>query len=160
MKGPCDVAAVPEKEQQGENCGLCSTFQVVDLPSHKPVAAGDMVVVKAQGPRSRTAAGDTGTFSLGLVDETGPGDYRLCWCQGSRRPCTTAEDFNFDVGKLHIAAADYVWPLCTFQESVFRSWRDWQTFDDCCCNYDEAGAVGCKDEASYTYKLCAAYPLR
>ena len=53
MKGPCDVAAVPEKEQQGENCGLCSTFQVVDLPSHKPVAAGDMVVVKAQGPRSR-----------------------------------------------------------------------------------------------------------
>ncbi|OLP82627.1 hypothetical protein AK812_SmicGene36704 [Symbiodinium microadriaticum] len=92
----------------------------------------------------------------GFVDEAGPGDYRLCWCQGSRRPCSTPEDFNFDVGKLNIASAQYVWPLCTFEETVFRSWRDWQTFDDCCCNYDEAGAVGCKDEASYTYQLCSA----
>ena len=120
------------------------------------------------------------------------------------------EDFNFDVGKLHIAAADYaaaprstfklffatsiqgsmshaeVWPLCTFQagplvgalakaiqqatltnQSVlcrnpcseaggtghqlpqaafslrpsFVPNQDWQTFDDCCCNYDEAGGL-------------------
>lgn len=164
MKGPCDL--------------------VVDLPTTKPLAAGDLVVVKTgtkpemrlrgctgeivtgigpllDGYSARlTAAGDTGTFSLGFVDEAGPGDYRLCWCQGSRRPCSTPEDFNFDVGKLNIAAAQYVWPLCTFEETVFRSWRDWQTFDDCCCNYDEAGAVGCKDEASYTYQLCSAYPLR
>ena len=32
----------------------------------------------------------------------------------------------------------------TAQKSVpmpERPWQDWQTFDDCCCNYDEAGCA-------------------
>ena len=36
------------------------------------------------------------------------GEYRLCWCQASSRPCSYPEDFNFDVGKLQIVAAAYV----------------------------------------------------
>lgn len=81
------------------------------------------------------------------------GEYRLCWCQASSRPCSYPADFNFDVGKLQIVAAAYVgalaafkeaaevWPLCSFQAVVFTTWREWQTFDDCCCNYNEAGGA-------------------
>ncbi|CAK9021126.1 unnamed protein product [Durusdinium trenchii] len=158
----------------------------VQLASAKPMAAGDQLLVKTgtrpsmrlggctgdvvtgigpllNGYSSRmtlSADGSTGTYDLGQAESISAGEYRLCWCQASTRPCTMPEDFNFDVGKLLLASAEYVWPLCSYQAVIFTSWRDWQTFDDCCCNYNEAGAVGCKDETSYTYKLCAGYPLR
>lgn len=158
----------------------------VQLASAKPMTAGDQLVVKAgtrpltrlggctgevvpgvgplldgySGRLTISADGLTGTYDLGQAASITTGEYRLCWCQASTRPCNYPEDFNFDVGRLTLAAANYVWPLCTLQDIVFTAWREWQTFDDCCCNYNEAGAVGCKDETSYTYKLCSGYPLR
>ena len=158
----------------------------VQLASAKPMTAGDQLVVKAgtrpsmrlggctgevvpgvgplldgySGRLTISADGLTGTYDLGQAASITTGEYRLCWCQASTRPCTTTEDFNFDAGRLTLAAANYVWPLCSLQDTTFTAWRAWQTFDDCCCNYNEAGAVGCKDETSYTYKLCREYPLR
>jgi len=166
MKGPCAVK--------------------IQLEVSKPMAAGDQIVIK-EGPRpwarlegckGKVAvgigqAGDgyssrltvstdglTGTYDMGYVDTLTSGEYRMCWCQSSIQPCVSEEDFNFDAGKLFIAPADYVWPTCSFKDVSFNNWRDWKTFDDCCCNYDEAGAVGCKDEESETFKLCSAYPPR
>eukprot|EP00930_Biecheleria_cincta_P067841 TRINITY_DN5474_c0_g2_i1.p1 TRINITY_DN5474_c0_g2~~TRINITY_DN5474_c0_g2_i1.p1 ORF type:complete len:2016 (-),score=255.03 TRINITY_DN5474_c0_g2_i1:107-6154(-) len=162
--------------------GPCAA--VLQLDVSKPIAVGDMIVVKRgakpwmrlvgctgdvvtgigtnlDGYSGRlTADGNTGTFELGTADSVDSGTYRLCWCQASIRPCVTPEEFNFDIGSIFVRPAAYVWPTCSQQESTFTSWRQWQTFDDCCCNYDEAGAIGCKDELSTTFKLCSEYPPR
>lgn len=163
--------------------GPCAATLQLDVS--KPIAVGDMVLVKKgakpwmrlagckgdvvagiganlDGYSARLTApdGNTGTFGLGTADSVDSGVYRLCWCQASIRPCVTPEEFNFDIGSIFVRPAAYVWPTCSQEESTFTSWRKWKTFDDCCCNYDEAGAVGCKDESSTTYKICYEYPPR
>jgi hypothetical protein len=43
---------------------------------------------------------------------------------------------------------------------TFRGWRGppWTTFHDCCCNFLEAGSLGCYDETSDEYALCKEAP--
>ena len=42
-------------------------------------------------PRTVSADGVTGTYDLGQAASITTGEYRLCWCQASTRPCTSAE---------------------------------------------------------------------
>eukprot|EP00929_Paragymnodinium_shiwhaense_P063816 TRINITY_DN31931_c0_g1_i2.p1 TRINITY_DN31931_c0_g1~~TRINITY_DN31931_c0_g1_i2.p1 ORF type:complete len:1067 (-),score=220.76 TRINITY_DN31931_c0_g1_i2:57-3257(-) len=104
--------------------------------------------------------GTIGHFDLGFPVEIPIDSYRLCWCQGSARPCETLEDFSFDFGSLAIEEAEYVWPQCSNAAMPFGGWREWQTFDECCCNHHEAGAVGCHEKNSVTYRKCAQLPRR
>jgi len=102
---------------------------------------------------------DEAVFDLGSAD-VAVGIYRLCWCQNSQRPCDSASDFNYDIGYLEVqeAGGGYIWPDCTYQSLTFTDWRQgrWLTFDDCCCNYAEAGSRGCWDTNSDAYSRCLA----
>jgi len=102
---------------------------------------------------------DEGVFDLGKT-AAAAAQYRLCWCQASIRPCLLPSEFVADIGRLTVTEAKYVWPTCTAKEVPFNGWRNWQTFDDCCCNFAEAGAVGCFNTASDAYRRCSQLPLR
>eukprot|EP00427_Karlodinium_veneficum_P006391 CAMPEP_0169180838 /NCGR_PEP_ID=MMETSP1015-20121227/68385_1 /TAXON_ID=342587 /ORGANISM="Karlodinium micrum, Strain CCMP2283" /LENGTH=223 /DNA_ID=CAMNT_0009255975 /DNA_START=37 /DNA_END=705 /DNA_ORIENTATION=- len=88
-----------------------------------------------------TTTDPVGIFNMSIA-YSAVGIYRLCWCQASIRPCVKPEEFVVDVGQIQVNDAAYVWPACTATEPNFVTWRSWTTFDDCCCNYYEAGAVG------------------
>merc|ERR1712039_696412 len=124
-------------------------------PSGFGLDAGLMTIVRMKITRDKVNG--TFDFSTTLAEA---GEYRLCWCQGSFRPCTTAAEFSFDIGRLTVAAAEYVWPACAALETAFTGWRTWQTFDDCCCNFQEAGAVGCTDKRTVAWRKCSQLPLR
>lgn len=156
------------------------------LASATPMAAGDQLMAKRgtadpRGKRGRLDCegpavtglgpygdgksdrlkvdGELGTFSFGLT-EAEVGVYIMCWCQASFQPCLEESDFSFFVGSVTVTAPRYVWPACIEKETRFLKWRKWETFDDCCCNYAEAGAVGCLDERSVAFAKCSEYPPR
>jgi WD40 repeat protein len=103
---------------------------------------------------------EAGIFNMSIPAEGSDGDYRLCWCQASIRPCRDPEEFLVDIGRLTVTVSQYVWPTCTTKEPDFTGWRTWTTFDDCCCNYYEAGAVGCLDSKTDTFSRCSELPRR
>eukprot|EP00927_Polykrikos_kofoidii_P061556 TRINITY_DN56394_c0_g1_i1.p1 TRINITY_DN56394_c0_g1~~TRINITY_DN56394_c0_g1_i1.p1 ORF type:complete len:1294 (-),score=161.86 TRINITY_DN56394_c0_g1_i1:124-4005(-) len=103
---------------------------------------------------------NVGVFDFGLAKPEALGEWRLCWCQGSIRPCEDSTEFSYDVGGAVIESEPFVWPACTERTVQFSSWRKWSTFDECCCNYHEAGAIGCRDRQSYTFDMCSKLPLR
>ncbi|CAE8619019.1 unnamed protein product [Polarella glacialis] len=164
------IALVKVEQEISAACyqkGPCSA--TIDLTLVTPISAGDVLVVKTgDEPNQRlacggqivaeigplqdgysgrmTVSGNIGTFDLGTVEALISGDFRLCWCQASIRTCLTQEEFSFDLGKLHIQPARYVWPACSIQEINFETWR--------------AGAVGCKDTLSASFALCSEYPSR
>eukprot|EP00928_Gymnodinium_smaydae_P021830 TRINITY_DN18546_c0_g1_i1.p1 TRINITY_DN18546_c0_g1~~TRINITY_DN18546_c0_g1_i1.p1 ORF type:complete len:1913 (+),score=396.59 TRINITY_DN18546_c0_g1_i1:188-5926(+) len=110
---------------------------------------------------STDADGNTiGTFDLERATFAKPGVYRICWCQASLMPCDEPEDFNYDIGQIEVVSADYVYPQCTATEVQFTGWREWKTFDECCCNYNEAGALGCQEENSFAFETCSKLPRR
>merc|ERR1712072_1355455 len=110
-------------------------------------------------PNARIKDEEVGLFDLGTVQEvTGEEQevtFRICWCQASIRPCARASEFVADIGKLTIVKAKYAWPACTDDEVTFVGWRVWGTFDDCCCNHNEAGTVGCFSEKTETFARCS-----
>ncbi len=75
--------------------------------------------------------------NFGVISLSVPvGTYRMCYCQGSLRPCASASEFTVDVGAaLVIESAKYIFPQKC--ESSFLRWRGppWSTWNDCCCNF-------------------------
>mmetsp|Transcript_62634 Transcript_62634/g.132335 ORF Transcript_62634/g.132335 Transcript_62634/m.132335 type:complete len:269 (-) Transcript_62634:228-1034(-) len=181
------ITIVRLEQELSVTCLITATCAAeLTLERATPFAVGDMLMVKngSVDASSRlscegTAVTDLGEYADGRStpltiggddDELGifewgitqgeVGEYLLCWCQGSTRTCTDESDFTFHVGFLTVTAPTYVWPTCAEKEQSFSGWRDWETFDDCCCNYAAAGAVGCLNETSNTYSICAQYPAR
>jgi len=104
---------------------------------------------------------ELGLFDLGTTASTTPiGNFRICWCQASIRPCNDPSDFVADIGQLTVLQAAYVWPDCANKETPFTGWRIWPTFDDCCCNHNEAGTVGCNSIKTETFARCSKLPRR
>jgi len=163
--------------------GLCRAL--VTLATSAPIGVGDQLMVKSGtanlksrlecqgtplpvlGPKSDGRSGrmkldsdpNIGVFDFGET-KGDVGGYILCWCQASFRPCLSPADFGFHVGSLTITSPEYVWPACTDKEQAFAGWRVWENFDDCCCNYAAAGAVGCLNENSVAFAKCSALPAR
>lgn len=126
---------------------------------------GDAISARLQvGYDTRAGAKITdrelGLFEMGIVATGTDGSYRLCWCQASIRPCREAHEFVADIGKLVIQKAKYVWPDCADREVQFTGWRIHGTFDECCCNHNEAGTVGCHSEKTDTFARCSKLPRR
>jgi len=110
-------------------------------------------------PEATIKETDLGIFGLQKVEAL-PGQYRVCWCQASIRPCRKASEFSVDIGKLNIESVKYVWPDCAAKDVPFISWRAWGTYDECCCNHQEAGAVGCFSDNTETFARCSLLPRR
>ncbi|KAF4665173.1 hypothetical protein FOZ61_000132 [Perkinsus olseni] len=99
-------------------------------------------------------------FDFGIVDAGNgvpAGNYLVCWCQGSLRPCIDDFEFSTSVSEtetLAISPAQYVFPeQCAV---VFLEWRaPWIGYHDCCCNFKEVGSSpGCEDPDSEASRIC------
>ncbi|KAF4690648.1 hypothetical protein FOZ60_017139 [Perkinsus olseni] len=98
-------------------------------------------------------------FDFGIVDaaKVPAGNYLVCWCQGSLRPCIDDFEFSTSVSEtetLVISPAQYVFPeQCAV---VFLEWRaPWIGYHDCCCNFKEVGSSpGCEDPDSEASRIC------
>lgn len=176
------LTVVRFEERIGASCevGKPCIVKMTLAPHNTPMDLSDRLIVKHGGVPNKALEcigdpilglgpnGDGLSKRMTIVDGVGVFDfgnaaamvsrYRLCWCQGSRRPCISPEEFVYFVGELQVREADYVWPACTSKKPIFTSWRSWQTFDDCCCNFFEAGAIGCMDEESETFARCSLWP--
>jgi hypothetical protein len=87
------------------------------------------------------------------------GKYDICWCQSrAMKRCQRGETRPVPAGVVDLQDPPYSFPnRCS---PLFAGWRGppWTTFHDCCCNFLEAGSLGCHDEQSDEYRLCDAYP--
>jgi hypothetical protein len=87
------------------------------------------------------------------------GKYDICWCQSrAMKRCQRGETKLVPAGLVDLQDPPFSFPnRCS---PKFSGWRGppWTTFHDCCCNFLEAGSLGCHDEQSDEYKLCDTFP--
>jgi len=121
---------------------ICNGQRVKGLGPLGDGVSARMRVAFDTRPKAKITDRELGMFDLSTTAAE-PGIYRLCWCQGSIRQCTDSSEFVIDVGQLTVSLPAYIWPDCSHKEQSFTGWRQWTNFDDCCCNFAEAGTVGC-----------------
>lgn len=160
-----DLLMVKEGKAPGDRLATrgqpetCKGAVVTGLGPERDGLSARMKVGYDTRPKARFPDEELGLFDFGATDSK-TGQFRLCWCQASIRPCLHPDDFIADVGKLVVERAKYVWPDCTTKDTPFVSWRKWGTFDECCCNHHEAGTVGCTSEKTETFARCSKLPRR
>jgi len=97
-------------------------------------------------------------FDVGMLADP-VGRYDICWCQSRAvKRCQRGETKLVPAGLIDLQDPPFSFPnRCN---PLFAGWRGppWTTFHDCCCDFLEAGSLGCHDEQSEEYALCNTYP--